>query len=100
MARGRKPGTTRESRENQLINLAINLVEKRLRDGSATSSEILHYLKLGTTREQLEQERLRHENELSQAKTNKIRADQESVEKIDEVLKAIRTYSGYGSDDE
>lgn len=100
MARTRKPGTTRESRENQLIALATNLVEKRLRDGSATSSEILHYLKLGTTREQLEQERIRHENELSQAKANKIRADQESVEKIDEVLKAIRTYSGYDTDEE
>lgn len=100
MARTRRPGTTLEARENQLIALAVNLVEERLRNKTATSSEILHYLKLATTREQLEQERIRHENELAQAKADKIRSDQQVGERIDEVMAAIRSYAGYGDDDE
>lgn len=99
MARPRKPGTTLESRENQLITLATNLVEQRLRNGTASPSETVHYLKLGTTRERLEQERIRYENELAQAKADKIKADQRSSEAIEEVLAAIRSYSGYGDDE-
>lgn len=100
MARAGRPRTSLESRENQLIALAVDRVEERIRNGTATSSELLHYLKLGTTRERLEQERIRHENELAQAKADKIKSDQRNNEAIEEVLAAIRSYSGYGDDDE
>lgn len=92
------PGQTLESRENQLILLATNLAEKQLRDGTASSQVIAHYLKLGSTRERLEQERIRHENELSRAKTESIESQKQQEIELKEVLAAFRSYSG--QDDE
>lgn len=94
------PGQSLESRENKLILLATNLVEKRLREGTASSQEVTHFLKLGTTREKLEQERLRNENALSRAKTESIEAERHYGELYEEALKAFRSYSGNVSDDE
>ena len=65
--RGR-PSTTREGREAQLIALATDLAEKQLMEGSASSQVVTHFLKLGSTRETKEQERLASENELLKAK--------------------------------
>lgn len=101
-----RPSTTPEGRENQLITLAVQLVEKRLRNGTATSQETTHYLKLGSTREQLEQERLRNENELTQAKIDALASQQRQEEMYAEALRAMRAYSGnedpeeYGNYDE
>lgn len=109
MARARKatavdresaPGRTLEARENQLILLATNLVEERLRNGTASSSEIIHYLKLGSTRERLEQERIRHENELADAKREKIHSDRQSAERLEEALKAFRSYAGHDEEED
>lgn len=110
MARARKattsserasaPGRTLEARENQLILLATNLAEQQLRDGTASSQVIAHYLKLGSTRERLEQERIRHENELASAKSAKIRSDQHSEELLNEAMKAFRSYSGHDEEED
>lgn len=111
MARGRKikssdadrnppPGVSLEARENELIVLATNLAEKQLRDGSASSQIIAHYLRLGTTRERLEQERLRSENELARAKRDKIQSDQRSEELFQEAIAAFKTYSGQDGEDD
>ncbi len=94
------PGTTLEARENQLILLATNLAEKQLREGSASSQVIAHYLKLGTTRERLEQEKLRQENELVKAKTQKCNSDSHADELYKEALTAFRSYTGSTQDDE
>lgn len=88
------PGQTLESRENQLILLATNLAEKQLRDGTASSQVIAHYLKLGSTRERLEQERIRHENELSRAKTESLESQKQQEIELQEVMKAFRSYAG------
>ena len=68
----RRRATTPEARENQLVSLAVDLAEKQLREGTASSQVISHYLKLGTSREQLEQERLRRENKLLEARVEAI----------------------------
>ena len=63
-----RPAITPEARENQLISLAVDLAERQLREGTASSQVITHYLKLGSTREKLERERLEEENKLLRAK--------------------------------
>ena len=64
-----RPALTPEARENQLISLAVDLAEEQLRDKTASSQVITHFLKLGTTKAELEKEKLAKENELLRAKT-------------------------------
>lgn len=90
----RRPATTPEGREQQMISLAHDLAEQRIRDGTASAQEITHFLKLGSSRERLEQERLTHENDLLVVKRQQIES-QENVEVLyKEALNAMRTYSG------
>ena len=92
--RGR-PATTPEARENQMVALAIDLAEKQLRDGTASAQVISHFVKLGSSRERLEQERLIRENELLAAKSEAM-ASQARVEAMyAEALNAMRTYAGH-----
>lgn len=96
-----RPATTPEQRENQLISLAIDVAEKQLADGSASSQVITHFLKLGSTREKLEQQRLAQENELLHAKVEQLASAKRVEELYENALNAMRTYSGYEvSDDE
>lgn len=99
-SRSDPPATTLEARENQLILLATNLAEKQLREGTASSQVIAHYLKLGSTRERLEQERLRHENGLVRAKTEAYESAKQQEIELQEVMRAFRSYSGYGEEDD
>lgn len=90
----RKPATTPEGRENQLISLASDLVEQRLRDGSASAQETVHFLKLGSTREKLEQQRLAHENELMKVKMEALQSQARMEELYQEAIKAFSMYNG------
>ena len=94
-----RPALTPEARENQLISLAIDLAEKQLMDGTASSQVISHYLKLGSSRERLERERLEEENKLLRAKTAAIESAKHVEELYANALKAMKNYSGGGSDD-
>lgn len=98
--RTRRRATTLEGRENQLISLATDLAEKQMRDGSASASVIVHYLKLGTTREKLEQEKIRNENLKLQAMVKQVDSATNSEALYAEALKAMRAYSGNDTDDE
>lgn len=89
-----------EDRENQLINLAINLAERQLRDGSATSQVITHFLKLATVKEQLENERLRADLKLSEAKIEHMKSQETSADLYARAIAAFRTYSGQYSESE
>lgn len=95
----RRTATTPEGRENQLVSLAVELAEKQLQNGTASSQVITHYLKLGSTREQLEQERLRHENELLKVKREAIESEQRIEVLYVEAISAMRAYSGHQPDD-
>lgn len=95
-----RPPLTPEARENQLISLATDLVEQRLRNGSASSQETVHFLRLGSSKERLDKEKLELENELIKAKTEALQSAQ-NVEKLyKEALDAMRDYSGHGDEDE
>jgi hypothetical protein len=90
----RKPATTPEGRENELVSDAIDLAEKQIRAGTASSQVITHFLKLGSSRERLEQERLEHENELTRVKIEAIESQKRVEELYMEALTAMRSYSG------
>lgn len=96
----RRPALTPEARENQLISAAIDLAEKQILEGTASSQVITHYLKLGSTKEKLERERLVEENKLLRAKTKALEDQGELKELYAEAIKAIRNYSGNGEPDE
>lgn len=96
--RGR-PAHTPESRENQLIAHAVNLAEKQMIEGTASSQVITHFLKLGTVKAQLENEKLKHENELLKAKTEAIESTKNQEELYKRVLDAMKQYSGGGTYD-
>ena len=95
-----RPALTPEARENQLISLAIDLVEQRLIDGTASAQETTHFLKLASRKAKLEAERAELENELIKAKTQNLK-DQADVKALyAEAIAAMRRYSGHGSDPE
>jgi hypothetical protein len=77
-----------------MVSLAIDLAERQIKDGSASSQVITHFLKLGSTREQLEQQRLEHENELTRVKIEALESQKRVEELYKEALNAMRLYSG------
>lgn len=91
----RRPATTPEARENQLIAMAVDLTEKQLREGTASSQVITHYLKLGSSREKLEQERLQRENELLAVKAEAMASAKRVEAMYGEALNAMRSYAGH-----
>jgi len=96
----RQPASTEEGRENQLISAAIDLAERQLLDGTASAQVITHYLKLGSSREQLEQERLRRENLLLESRVDAMNSAKKVEELYETALNAMRVYSGRGSPEE
>ena len=95
-----RPATTPEGRENQLVNLAVELAERQMREGTASAQVISHYLKLGSTREVLEQDRLRAENELLRAKVDAM-ASQKNIEELyTKAIQAMKFYSGGDPEEE
>lgn len=97
-----RPALTPEARENQLIYLATELAEQQLRDGTASSQVITHYLKLGTTKERIEKEILEKQKELITAKTESLQSTKRIEELYSNAIAAMRKYSGNvsGEDDE
>ena len=86
--------STPEARENQMIALAMDLVEQRLLEGTASSQETTHFLKLGTAKEMLEREKLEKENELLKAKTEAIKTAEKIEELYENAINAMKAYSG------
>lgn len=95
-----RPALTPEARENQLISLAVDLAEQQLRDGTASSQVITHFLKLGTTRAELEKEKLRMENKKTEAQIKSLESSEEIKTLYDNAIKAMRRYAGNGEPDE
>lgn len=94
MGKKRRPAMSIEEKENEMISLAVNLCEERMRNGTATAQEIIHFLKLGTVRSQKELELLEMEKELKKAKAEAIQSSKSSEELYSKALQAMRTYSG------
>lgn len=98
--RKRPPARSPEARENQLVALAINLAEKQLEEGTASSQVITHYLKLGSTKEKIEKEILIEQKSLIKAKTDAIKSTQRSEALYADAIRAMRRYSGRMEEDD
>lgn len=90
----RRPATTPEAREKQLTAMAFDAVEKRIAAGTASAQELVHFLKLGSSREALEQARLERENILLEAKAEALAAKDRMEELIQNAMVALRDYKG------
>lgn len=99
-SRKMRPALSPEARENQLVSLAVDLAEKQLCDGTASSQVITHYLKLGSTKERIEKEILEKQKELIEAKTQSLQSAQRIEELYTNALDAMRNYSGQGVSDD
>lgn len=98
--RRRRPALTPEARENQMISLAVDLAEKQLMEGTASSQVITHYLKLGSTKERIEKEILEKQKELITAKTEALQSAKRIEELYKDAISAFREYNGQGTQDE
>ena len=95
-----RPALTPEARENQMISLAVDLAEKQLLEGTASSQVITHFLKLGSMKEQLEKAKLEEENKLLRAKTKNLEEAAKNEKIYEDALKAFRGYSGQEDEDD
>jgi hypothetical protein len=96
----RPPATTPETRELELIALAVDLAEKQLRDGTATSQIHVHFLKMATAQHELELEKLKQSVALDMAKVEQMSATGRNEELLDKALKAFTSYRGVPAEDE
>jgi hypothetical protein len=91
-----RPALSPEARENQLISLAVDRAEEQLLNGTASSQVIVHYLRLGSTKERIEKEILEKQKELIEAKTQALQSAKKVEELYAHALRAMRDYSGQG----
>ena len=99
-SRPMRPALSPEARENQMIELAMDLAEKQLREGTASSQLITEFVKRGSTKARIEQEILAEQKELITAKTEALQSQKRVEELYAEALKAMRNYNGQGEPDE
>ena len=95
-----RPALTPESREDQLVALAINLAEKQLLEGTASAQVISHFLKIGSTKERIEKEILEEQKAMIKAKTEALKSEKRVEELYEEALNAMRRYSGQAVDED
>lgn len=89
-----------EARESQMISKAMDLAEKQLEEGTASSQVITHFLKLATAKAELEKEKLRIENKKTEAQIKSIESGDEMKVLYEKAIKAMKNYAGYGEPDE
>lgn len=94
-----RPAKTIEGRETQVVGLAWDLAEKQLQEGTASSQVITYFLKLGSEKTRLEILKLERENALMKAKTDSIEAMKNHDELFNRAIKAMKEYSGHGSEE-
>ena len=95
-----RPALTPEARENQMISLAVDLAEKQLREGTASSQVITHFLKLASSKERIEKEILEEQKELIKAKTQTLQSAKRIEELYTNALDAMRKYGGHNEQPE
>ena len=88
------PARTEMEEEKRAGGYAMDLAIKQLREGTASSQIIVHFLKINSQKEQAELEKTRREIELLKAKKKAIESAEEQDKKYEEVIKAISAYAG------
>lgn len=94
------PASSADAREDQLVSLAFDLAESRLKDGTASAQETTHFLKLGSRRGRLEEARIQNENLLMSAKIDAIKSAERVEELYETALGAMKQYTGQDPEDE
>lgn len=89
---------TPEGRENRLISMALDLAEERLRNGTATAQEVVHFLKLGSEKSRVEVEKLELEKKLVEAKTENLKAQRDMATMFSDAMAAMKRYRGEEDD--
>lgn len=95
-----RPALTPEAREQQLVSLAVDLAEQQLMDGTASSQVITHFLKLGSSRADLERAKLEHETKLLEAKTEALQSQKNMEELYSQAIAALKSYGPSGDADD
>lgn len=95
-----RPALTEEARESQLISLVMDRVEQQIRDGTASSQVLTHFLKLGSKEQKLKIQQLEEENKLLRAKTQAIENAENNKLLYEQAIKAMQHYQGHGDPDE
>ena len=93
-----RPALTPEAHENQMIFLATELAEQQLRDGTASSQVITHYLKLGSSKEKLERDILKEQKKLITARTEALESSKRIEELYENAITAMREYGGHDNE--
>lgn len=89
-----RPATTMEAREAELVSLAYDRAEQRLRDGTASGQEITALLRLGSAKTRYELEKIKNETEKLKAQREVLEASKRTDEMYDKAIAAMRTYMG------
>lgn len=92
------PASSQESREAQLISLAYDLAERRLREGTASSQEVVHFLKMGSQKDRLEREIMSEQKKLVTAKTGSYESGKRLEALYTDAIDAMRRYSGHAGE--
>lgn len=88
-----RPASEPEAREKQLVNLAVDLAEQQLREGTASAAVLTHYLKIASKRETLEREILEKQSALIEAKSTSLNKDREAEELAKKAIEAMKNYN-------
>lgn len=94
-----KPPTTPQEQENRLIQLSMLRAQQQIMDGTASSQVLTQFLKLGSSRERLEKEKLEYERKLLEAKAQSIKDEKEIAEMHQNVIDSFKRYSGNFNDE-
>lgn len=94
ITRRQAPGRTIESREHQIARLAYDLVEEKIRKKTASSQELIYFLKMGSTKDRIEKMKLEHETNLLKAKTDALESQKKIEELYANAIRSMRLYQG------
>ncbi len=89
-----RPALSPETREHNLIAMAMNLAEQQLLDGTASSQVVTHFLKQGSVEHRLEIQKLENENALLKAKVKSLEEQSSTAALVEEALNAFKEYTG------
>lgn len=98
--RPRRRAQTPEERENQLIALALDRVEERMQNRTATAQEYIQFIRMASSKARAEADKVALELELVKAKTENLRMQQKNEEMFSNAIKAFKRYSGADSEED
>lgn len=98
ITRKQAPARSKEAREQQLENLAMNLAEEKLRNGTASSQIICHFLNLATSKSELEREKLKADTKLQMKKVEALDSQKRTEELYAKAIIAMKRYQGINED--